>query len=252
MDKKCSQACFIVRIPLPPISNFPPNHHTTWDKMATPKPNFITASNDGKFGDREFIVSCKGRPFVILTAPQFPVPAFTMVDYNLIRGLNLRMTDMQCSKFFYGGQKLRILGKVSTTVQCIMEGAPAGTLHLKAHVVQDLYKLFDVHSVAGTKLSHKLLGPPAKLVPDTEESTEPTDEGAQEAKKKKRKQQNKRASKVKATKSSKSDSLSESESSSDDRPTPPPSTSQGRWTRHYSYDGWHPVHGYGRPDILRL
>ena len=197
-------------------------------------------------------MSCKGRPFVILTAPQFPVPAFTMVDYNLIRDLNLRMTDMQCSKFFYGGQKLRILGKVSTTVQCIMEGAPAGTLHLKAHVVQDLYKLFDVHSVAGTKLSHKLLGPPAKLVPDTEESTEPTDEGAQEAKKKKRKQQNKRASKVKATKSSKSDSLSESESSSDDIPTPPPSTSQGRWTRHYSYDGWHPVHGYGRPDILRL
>ena len=96
--------------------------------MGTPRPNFITATNEGKFGDREFVVFWKGRPFVILTAPQFPVHAFTMIDFNLVRDLNLRMTEMQC----YGGQKLRILGKVSTTVQFIMDEAPAGTLHLKA------------------------------------------------------------------------------------------------------------------------
>ena len=98
-----------------------------WDKMADPKPNYITMCNEGKYGDREFVVSCKGRPFSVLTAPLFPTPAFTMVDLNLIRDLNMRMTDMQCTKLFYGGQKLRICGKVSTTVQCIVNGAPAGT-----------------------------------------------------------------------------------------------------------------------------
>ena len=103
--------------------------------MPTSKPNIITMSNEGKFGDREFVVSCKGRPFAILTAPQFPTPAFTMVDLNLMRDLNLRMTDMQCSKLLYGGQKLRILGKVSTSVQCIVNGMPAGNMHLKAHVM---------------------------------------------------------------------------------------------------------------------
>jgi len=195
---------------------------------------------------------------VILTAPLFPVPAFTMVDFNLVRDLNLRMTEMQCSKFFYGGQKLRILGKVSTTVQCIVDGAPAGTLHLKAHVVQDLYKLFDVHSIAGTKLSHKLIGPPAKPFPDTEISAEPTDDAvsdAQDEAKKKKRKRKKKPSLSQATIATNSlsptKSRSLSESSSDDRPTPPPSVSQGRWARHYSYDGWHPDHGYGRPDVLR-
>jgi len=215
--------------------------------MADPKPNFITMCNEGKYGDREFVVSCKGRPFAVLTAPLFPVPAFTMVDLNLIRDLNIRMTDMQCTKLFYGGQKLRICGKVSTTVQCIINGAPAGTMHFKAHVVQDLYKLFDTHSIAGTKLSQKLLGPPVQFFPDKKDSAEPTedDSDAPEAKKKKRKKVKKKTSLSQATKSPK---LSSCEDSS---PTPPDSRYQGQWIQHYSYQGWHPEHGYGRPDVLR-
>ena len=98
--------------------------------------------------------------------------------------LNLRMTDMQCAKLDYGGKKLRILGKISTTLQCIVNGAPAGNLHLKAHVVQDVYKVFDTHAIAGTKLSQKLLEHPQKS--SKSNSTEPTSD-AQEAPKKKRK-----------------------------------------------------------------
>ena len=111
-----------------------------------------------------------------------------MVDLNLIRDLNLRMTDMQRSELLYGGQKLRILGKVSTSMQCIVDGMPAGNMHFKAHVIQDLYKLFDTHSIAGFKLSQKLIGPAFQLFPDNISETEPTanaDSDESEGKKKK-------------------------------------------------------------------
>ena len=133
---------------------------------------YVTLSNDGSQGDREFVFACKGRPFVVLTAPNFPTPATTLMDYTLVRDLNLRMSDLQCSKFNYGGQKLRILGKISTSVQCITSGAVSGNLHLKALVIQDLYQSFDVHAIAGDKLSSKLIGSPFALSPETE--TEPT------------------------------------------------------------------------------
>jgi hypothetical protein len=64
-------------------------------------------------------------------------------------------------------------------VQCISEGAPAGNTHFKAIVVQDLYQNLDTHSIAGKKLSEKLIDPPYKLLsePIAEETktlTEPT------------------------------------------------------------------------------
>jgi len=209
--------------------------------MANPKPNYITMCNEGKFGDREFVVSCKGRPFAILTAPQFPTPAFTMVDLNLIRDLNLRMTDLQCTKLSYGGQKLRILGKVSTSVQCIVDGVPAGNMHLKAHVIQDLYKLFDTHSIAGTKLSQKLIGPPFQLFPDN--SAEPTEENsdAPEAKKKRRKRKLNKSSPSQATVYGNSPTRS-STSESPSLPSKPQPKVQGRWIQHHRHGG-----PYGKP-----
>ena len=97
--------------------------------MAT-KPNFITTWNEGQMGDKEFIVACKGRPFSILTAPQFPTPNVTYVDYDLVQNLNIRMSDLQCRKLSYCGQKLRILGKISTSVQCVKDGVSCGNLTL--------------------------------------------------------------------------------------------------------------------------
>ena len=130
---------------------------------------YVTLSNDGSQGDREFVFACKGRPFVVLTAPNFPTPATTpattLMDYTLVRDLNLRMSDLQCSKFNYGGQKLRVLGKISTSVQCITSGAVSGNMHLKALVIQDLYRSFYVHAIAVDKLSSKLNGSPFALSP---------------------------------------------------------------------------------------
>merc|ERR550534_2806608 len=66
------------------------------------------------------------------------------------------MTDIQCRKFFYGGHKLRILGRISTAVQCVQNGRIGGNFHIKGLVVSDLNTLLDTHCVAGSKMQEKL------------------------------------------------------------------------------------------------
>ena len=173
--------------------------------MAAPKPNQITASNSGHNGDTEFVVACKGRPFSILTSPQLPSPPINYVDYGLIQDLGLRMTDLQCRKLFFSGEKLRILGKVSTSVQCIIDGSPLGNVHFKAHVVEDLRKVFNTHAIACEKL-HKKFNPSFQL--STDISTEPIDDDEdakqEEGKpKKKRRKKSKPAEKTASLKSEK-------------------------------------------------
>ena len=110
-------------------------------------------------------------------------------------------------------------------------------------MIQDLYQLFDTHAIAGIKLSEKLIGPPFKLI--DENSTEPT-----KTKKRKRKPKTK-------VESNDDDAASESATparyaSQPSSPGPLPSKVQGRWIQHRCYQGWHPDHGYGRPDVLRV
>jgi len=211
--------------------------------MPAPTPSFVTASNDGSQGDREFIFSCKGRPFAILTLPNFPTPPATLVDYNLVRDLKLRMTELQCTKMYYAGHKFRILGRFSTSVQCISEGAAAGNAHLKALVIQDLYHNLDTHGVAGQKFSEKLIGPPYKLLTEPAEPKMPTEPTKKRIKAKKRSPQR--------TEVSSSSDDQDIVSSGYDTPkpatrpsppaspprSPPPNTSprarvQGRWIQH--------------------
>ena len=134
---------------------------------------YTTLHYNGRQVDVEFVAACKGRPFSILTSSNFPTPDVSLVDYNLIRDLKIAMTDLQCAKFNFAGQKLRKLGKISTTVQCIYNGKPFGNMHFKATVVQDLYQTFDTHSIAGNKLSKQLLDPPSQ--PLEVSSTEPSE-----------------------------------------------------------------------------
>jgi hypothetical protein len=68
-----------------------PSHNS--EDMASSKPNSITTCYDGRMGEREFVFACRGRPFTVLTAPQFPTPAFTMIDHNLVRELRLTNHD---------------------------------------------------------------------------------------------------------------------------------------------------------------
>ena len=69
--------------------------------------------------EKEYVFCVKGRPFPCLVSPYLPTPTASLLDYDLVRSLGLKMTDLQCQKFSYAGYKMRILGKISTSVQCI-------------------------------------------------------------------------------------------------------------------------------------
>ena len=106
--------------------------------------------------EEEHIFSCRGRPFAVLVSSFLPTPPASLIDYDLVRDLKLKMTDIQCKKFSFAGNKLRILGTVSTSVQCVHNGRLIGNHHIRARVVSDLNKTFDTHCIAGDKLRLQL------------------------------------------------------------------------------------------------
>ena len=81
--------------------------------------------------EKEYVFCVKGRPFPCLVSPHLPTPTASLIDYDLVRDTGLKMSDLQCQKFSYAGYKMRILGKVSLTVQCIHDGVSSGTFHLR-------------------------------------------------------------------------------------------------------------------------
>ena len=134
----------------------------------------ITSYNQGLLGDREYIFAARGRPFVMSVSPTHSTPDFNLIDWALVRDLNLKMSDLQCTKFYFSGHKMRILGKISTTVQCIQDGRVSGNYHIKARVVQDLYINMETHGVAGKKLTEQLRGPKLVLVTEDEAPQTPS------------------------------------------------------------------------------
>ena len=120
-----------------------------------------------KYGNdsQEYVFCVKGRPFPCLVSPHIPTPTASLVDYHLVRDLGLQMTNLQCQKFSFCGFKLRILGKISMTVQCIHDGVSSGTFHIKGNVVLDLAKHLDTECVAGFKMAAQLKGDTAPSTP---------------------------------------------------------------------------------------
>ena len=108
-------------------------------------------------GDKEYVLCVKNRPFAVLCSSHLPTPAATLIDHKLVMELGLKMSDLQCKKISFGGRKLRLLGKISTAVQCIKDGKMFANIHLRASVVEDLKEVIDSHCVAGVKMS-QLLG----------------------------------------------------------------------------------------------
>ena len=126
-------------------------------KMAASSMNVDpTLCNSYANADQEFVFCSKGRPFGCLVSPHLPTPTATLIDFNLVRDVGMKMYDLQYTKLSYAGNKLRILGKVSVTVQTIHGGLASGNFHLKANVVLDLQKNLDVEGVAGVKLTKQL------------------------------------------------------------------------------------------------
>ena len=148
--------------------------------MPTSSSAYVTLCYDNYPDQREFVFSMKGRPFSMLSSQKLSVPSTSLIDFNLVHELGLKMTDLQCSKFSFGGQKFRILGKISQTVQTITNGVISGTVHMRASVVEGLRSVFDSHSIAGKKFSEMLLkkisdaDPPASPTPSPPPSTGPS------------------------------------------------------------------------------
>ena len=145
---------------------------------------FITLCNDDYPDQREFVFSMKSRPFSMLSSQKLPVPTTSLIDFNLVSELGLKMSDLQCSKFSYGGHKFRILGRISQTVQTITDGVISGTVHMRASVVEGLRSVFDSHGIAGKKFSELLTRkvshttPPASPKPSTPGSTRSSSRGS--------------------------------------------------------------------------
>ena len=121
-----------------------------------------TLCNEYANEEKEFVFSVKGRPFGCLVSPYLPTPTSSIIDMNLVREIGLKMTDLQYTKFNFGGQKMRIVGKINITVQTIHNGLASGNFYMKASVVLDLYKNFEIEAIAGVKLRKLLEGNESK------------------------------------------------------------------------------------------
>jgi len=115
--------------------------------------NKITTSYKYGNDDIEYVLCSRGRPFVTLVSPNKPTPTSTLIDHNLVKELGLKMSDLQCKKFFFCGEQLRLLGTISTTVQCVSDGFVSGSFQFRANVIEHLHSNFGVHSFAGMKLT---------------------------------------------------------------------------------------------------
>ena len=82
-------------------------------------------------------------------------PSSTLIDFQLIRDLKLKLTNIQCQKFTYAGYKMRIVGAISTPVQFVRDGCPVGKFMFSATVVRGLSNSLDTD--IGTKLCKQLL-----------------------------------------------------------------------------------------------
>ena len=109
-------------------------------------------------GLNEYIFSFKNRPFAMAVSPSLPVPTTSLIDFNLVQKMSIPMTNIQYKKFTYNNQRLRIVGQISVTAQCVKSGILSGNVHVKAFVVLDLFDKLDVDSVAGTKMTVRLSG----------------------------------------------------------------------------------------------
>lgn len=110
----------------------------------------------GFLGEGRHIFVCKKYPFEILRSSTFPAPNENLIDENFVHKLNLTQTNITCENYRLGSETVRLVGKVSTTIQTVSEGIVIGSMQLKATVVRDLKLLFGTEALPGLQLSEKL------------------------------------------------------------------------------------------------
>ena len=129
--------------------------NTTTDSCGSQQQLFTTRYSYGS-RDQEFVFCCRGRPFAALVSPNLSTPTSSLLDFDFVKTLGLKITDLQCKKFYFSRNKMRILGRIFATVQCIQNGSTGSNFHIKGFVVANLAKLMDTHCVAGNKMQHQI------------------------------------------------------------------------------------------------
>ena len=89
----------------------------------------VTSFNKYDGGMKEFIFSYKNRPFGMAVSPSFPVPTSSLIDFNLVQQPSIPLSNIQYKKFNYNNTKLRIVGQISVTAQCVKSGVLSGNVH---------------------------------------------------------------------------------------------------------------------------
>ena len=110
----------------------------------------------GFLGEGRHIFVCKKFPFEILRSANFPTPNENLIDENFAHKLNLMQSNIMCENYRLGSETVRLVGKISTTIQTVSEGVVIGSMQLKATVVRDLKLLFGTEALPGLQLSQKL------------------------------------------------------------------------------------------------
>lgn len=108
-------------------------------------------------GAKDFVYVSKKQPFSITCSPYLPKLNETYIDQDLALKMDIPIKQLQCTRIMISGHKTRIVGQISQTVQCVLSGKLHGTAHLKAKVVRDLNKLFNVDCIASQQLYSKLM-----------------------------------------------------------------------------------------------
>ena len=84
---------------------------------ATAKTNNIFLTTKYDYGhDNEYVLTCKGRPFAVLVSPTLQTPTSSLLDYDLVRSLGLKLTNLQCRKYSLGGSKYYSVLEVDNSI----------------------------------------------------------------------------------------------------------------------------------------
>ena len=121
--------------------------------------------------EQEYVFCYRARPFAMLSSSHFPTPTSSYVDHRLVMELGMKITDIGCKKLSFAGKKLRMLGKVSFTAQCVKDGQIFGNFQFKASVIEDLKYHFDTHGIVGVKMKYLLGGGAADRIQSSPSSS---------------------------------------------------------------------------------
>jgi len=123
-----------------------------------------------KLGSRDFIFQCHKWPFSITCNPLLPKITECYIDLSLITDMKIPIKKVECRSISYGGYETKVVGSISQTIQVIYDGVPSGTMHLKAKVIRNLTRLYNVDCVASQKLYNILTQKTISILSSVEDS----------------------------------------------------------------------------------